>query len=424
MITQVDVKQPTVLKFRKTELGLSELLVILFVAGLGFFVDVYDLAIFAVVRVASFIGLGISSTQILPTGIFILNMQMLGMIIGGFLWGVLGDKKGRKFTLFGSILLYSIATFLNGFVNSIPTYALLRFIAGIGLAGEVGAAIIIVAEVTPPKYRAYATGIVRGIGLLGAVFACFVGDRLPWRMVYITAGLAGMLLLFARMSIKETNLFVQLLDNTEIKRGSLKLFFSNSKRVLRLIRCVLAAVPQWFLHGVLIAFAPEICHYAGPGMAIITVAAVMLSSSCGQAVGEALSGVFSQFTHSRKLTMLVFMIGAFISTFILLISPVQYYALLCIPIGFFMGYCSVVLTTTAEQFGTNLRSTATTLVPNLFRASAIPITLMFSSLIPSCGAINSAMITGGLCFAMAFISILFMEETFAKELDFVEIAND
>ena len=212
---------------------------------------------FAVVRVTSFVSLGVSASQLLSTGIFILNMQMLGMILGGFIWGILGDKKGRKFTLFGSIFLYSIATFLNGFANSIPAYAALRFLAGIGLAGEVGAAIIIVAEVTPPKYRAYATGLVRGLGLLGWVLACLVGDRLPWRMVYITAGIAGILLLFARMSIKETNLFVNLLDQTEIKRGSLRLFLSDSKRLLKLIRCVLAGVPQWFVHGCINRFCPR-----------------------------------------------------------------------------------------------------------------------------------------------------------------------
>ncbi len=423
MIASTTIEQETLPTNQKDQPKFTEFLVILLIAGLGFMVDVYDLAIFAVVRVTSFISLGVSSAQILPVGIFVLNMQMLGMIVGGFVWGVLGDKKGRKFSLFGSILLYSTATFLNGFVNSIFGYAVLRFLAGIGLAGEVGAAIIIVAEVTPAKYRTYATGFVRALGLLGAVLAALVGDRLPWRMVYITAGLAGLLLLFARMAIKETSLFLRLLDNTEIQRGSLKFFLSSKKRLLRLIRCVLAAIPQWFVHGVLIAFAPEICR-AGSGAAVITVASVMLYSSCGQAAGELFSGIFSQLTHSRKIPMIIFVFAAFIITIILLRSPVQHYTLLFIPLGFFAGYCSVVLTTTAEQFGTNLRSTATTLVPNFFRASAIPITIMFSSLIPSYGTINSAVLTGGLCFAIALISILCMEETFARELNFVEVEAD
>ena len=230
----------------KLKLRLAEIISILLIAALGFCVDVYDINIFSVVRIASFVSLGVPAAQILSIGIFILNMQMLGMIVGGFIWGILGDKKGRKFALFGSILLYSIATFFTGFVHSIFAYAVLRFIAGIGLAGEVGAAIIIVAEVTPSKYRTYATGFVRGLGLLGAILACLVGDRLPWRLVYITAGLGGLLLLLARMSIKETVLFVKLLENPRVKRGSLKLFFSDTKRLLRLIRCFLAGVPQWF----------------------------------------------------------------------------------------------------------------------------------------------------------------------------------
>jgi MFS transporter, putative metabolite:H+ symporter len=420
MNTSMSIEQSGTSEIKKEQFDLREFLLILFVAGLGFFIDVYDIAIFSIVRVSSFISLGVSSTQMLPTGIFILNMQMLGMIVGGFLWGILGDKKGRKFTLFGSILLYSIATFLNGFVNSIPAYAALRFLAGIGLAGEVGAAIIIVAEVTPPKYRAYATGAVRALGILGAVLACLIGDRLPWRMVYLTAGIAGILLLLARISIKETPLFLQILNNKEVKRGSIKLLLTNSKRLRRLAGCGFAALPFWFVPGILTSFAPEICHHTGAGAIVVTVAAVKLCSSGGEAFGEVSSGIFSQLTHSRKLPMLIFTIAGIISTFILLSSPVQYYALLCIPVGFFIGYTSVVLTSTAEQFGTNLRSTSTTLVSNFFRASAIPITLMFSWLIPLFGTMHSAMIIGGLCFALALVSILFMEETFAKKLNFVE----
>jgi hypothetical protein len=258
------------------------------------------------------------------------------------------------------------------------------------------------------------------MGLLGAILACLVGDRLPWRLVYISAGVAGLLLLIARLSIKETNLFVKLLDQKEIKRGSLTLLFSNGKRVFRLARCTLAAVPQWFLHGVLIAFAPEICRGAGGASLLVSVGAVMLCSSCGQTVGELVAGVFSQLTHSRKLPMLVFLTCAAVSTVILLKGPIQYYAFLCIPIGFFIGYCSVVLTTTTEQFGTNLRSTASTLVPNFFRASAIPITLLFSNLSVTMGMINGTLATGSICFGLALISIIFMQETHAKDLDFIE----
>ena len=171
----------------------------------------------------------------------------------------------------------------------------------------------------------------------------------------------------------------------------------------------------------LIAFAPEICRGADPTSAVVKVATVMLCSSCGQVFGEVLAGVISQLIHSRKLVMLVFTSAGAITSIVLLKGAIQYYALLCIPVGFFMGYASVVLTTTAEQFGTNLRATATTLVPNFFRASAIPITLLFSLLSSSSmGIINSTLVTGAICFALALISILFMEETYAKDLDFIE----
>jgi len=280
-----------------------------------------------VVRVPSLLSIGVSQEELLAKGLFLLNMQMAGMIVGGVLWGILGDKRGRKSVLFGSILLYSIATLSNGFVNSLPLYAILRLLAGIGLAGEVGAAMTIAAEVTPKKYRAYGTAAVAGLGVAGELLASYVGGILPWRMAFITAGVGGLVLLLARMSMKETILFERAARNASVERGNFMLLLMDKDKIMRVLRCSMAAVPLWF----------------------------------------------------------------------------------------------AVITSTAEQFGTNLRSTATTLVPNMVRASTIPITLVFGLISSNLGTLNAALITGCLCFFGAAISIAFMDETFGKDLDFIEI---
>ncbi len=282
-------------------------------------------------------------------------------------------------------------------MNSLPVYAFLRFIAGIGLASEVGAAMTIAAEATPAKYRAFGTAVIRALGVLGGLLACLVGDRLPWRTAYLTAGIAGFILLFARMSIKESSRFLRLLENKEAKLGSIKLFFHKG-RVLRLLRGVLTVVPFWFAYGILISFAPEVCHGAKTNGINITVALVAMYFSVGAFFGEVYSGTLSQLLRSRKQAIFIFLAGALAISTALYLSPAKYYAMLCLPLGFFISYNAVVYTSVAEQFGTNLRSTASTLTPNFVRASAIPITLLFSYLATTYGALNSAMIAGSLCF--------------------------
>ncbi len=289
-----------------------------------------------------------------------------------------------------------------------------------GSAGEVGAAITIASEVTPAKYRGYATGAVRAFGLSGALLASLAGDRLPWRIAYIIAGAAGFLLLFVRMSIKETAIFANIVHDQSIELGSLRLLFLDKSRLLRLTRCILAAVPYWFVVGVIIAFAPEICSRAEHGAVIVTVAAVVFSDSIGRVIGEMSGGALSQILRKRKLAILICLSGCAALCLAILKSSPNLYVLLCMPLGLSMGFFTVVLTSTAEQFGTNLRSSATSVVANFVRASAIPITLLFSALAVNFGMINSAIIVGGLCFTAAFISVLFMDETFARDLNFVE----
>ncbi len=420
MAVEPAVIKTTGAEAKTSQAKLTELIFILLIAGTGFFVDVYDIVLFSVLRVPSLASLGVTKSQMMTSGVFLLNMQLVGMIVGGFIWGVIGDKKGRKASLFGSIFLYSLATFLNGFVTSLPAYAILRFLAGLGLAGEVGAALTIAAEVTPAKYRGYGTAFVRGLGALGGVLACVAGAAMSWQVAYITAGLMGFVLLLARMSIKETDLFVRVLADKEAKRGSIKLLLCNKDRLLRLVRCVLAVVPFWFVFGILVSFAPEVCSGGRNGAAVASVAAAAMYFSIGAVFGESLSGTLSQVLHSRKLAMYIFLFAALAASAVLLVSPGKYYAILCLPLGFLIAYNVVVNTSTAEQFGTNLRATATTLAPNFVRASAIPITLLFSFLATKIGATEGAMIAGAICFICAIVSIWFMPETFAADLDFIE----
>jgi putative MFS transporter len=395
----------------------SDMIFMLAIAGLGSMVDIYDLATFGVVRIQSLSSLGVTGENLLSAGVTLLNWQMAGMALGGLLWGALGDKYGRRSVLLGSILLYSIATVANAFVNSVETYSMARFFTGLGLAGEVGAAMTIAAEVTPRKFRAYGTAGVATFSTLGAILATFSGQYLPWRTAYLTAGAAGFVLLLARFSLKETAFFLKMKTIT-IERNSVSILFSNRARLLRTWRCVLAAAPLWFAIAVLVSFGPEITSHGAT--TTLTVASCIFFGSIGESLGECISGVVSQLMHSRRRAMFCFLALGSICAFILLNCPANFYAQLCLPLSLFFGYWSVAMTTTAEQFGTNLRATATTLVPNLVRASAIPMTFMFSQLSTSIGARNAALITGGCCFIAAAISIYCMEETAGKDLDYIE----
>lgn len=388
------------------------------VAGLGFLVDVYDVLLFAVLRVPSLVDLGVTSNKTLDVGIQILNMQMIGLLVGGIVWGVIGDKFGRRSALFGSIACYSIANLLCSFVHSIETYEILRFVAGFGLAGEVGAAMTVAAELTPAKYRTFGTAFVSVMGVLGSLLASWSGASLPWRTAYLVAGGAGLVLLCIRASMKDTAMFEKMKAVPQLERGSLMLLISSPKRLLRMLCCVLAALPLFFVFGVLVSFAPEL--HQDQASSATAVATVAVFYSIGETVGECVSGVLSQLARSRKLIMLLFQIGALICTVLVFCSSASTYAYLCLPLGFFVGYWALVITSTSEQFGTNIRSTATTIVPNLMRACHIPINLLFASLAATFGSYHAAAGIATLSYVLGFICVLAMEETFGKELDFFE----
>jgi MFS family permease len=395
---------------------------VLVIAGLGFLVDVYDLLLFAVVRVPSLTDLGVAPNQILSVGVDLINAQMVGLLLGGLIWGVLGDYKGRRAALFGSILIYSFANILNAYVTSVPLYMVLRLIAGIGLAGEVGAAMTIAAEVMPPKYRTYGTAAVSLLGVAGTLLASWAGSALPWRTAYMSAGFAGLALLGLRISMKDTELFEKTRKREGVDRNILLLLVRSPLRLLKAARCVLSALPLFFVFGIIVTFAPEINKNSSSEL--VSVARVAMFYSIGETAGELLSSILSQISKSRKKVILAFQLCALAMTMVVFFrSTLETYAYLTLPLGFFVGYWALALTTTAEQFGTNVRSTVTTIVPNLMRACNIPLNLTFASLAASHGVNTAVAWLAGGSFFLSIVSTLTMEETFAKDLDFVETST-
>jgi MFS transporter, putative metabolite:H+ symporter len=404
--------------------------ILIAVAALGYFVDVYDLILFGVVRNPSLASLGLNKAQQLAQGLTLFNIQMAGMLIGGILWGVWGDKKGRKSVLFGSILMYSTANALNGlvqntsFLDAISQYGILRFIAGIGLAGELGAGITLVNETLPKEKRGIGALLIAGTGALGAVTAAVVGgysqDPEWWRTCYFIGGGMGLFLLILRFGTFESLLFQNVEKN--VQKGNFFSLFNNWERFKKYFYCILIGLPVWFVVGILVLAAPEMSKALNIQGEILGGKTIMFCYA-GLSLGDFLSGVVSQILKSRKKTIYIFVGLAVVFTVIYLnafgISANNFY-ILCFILGFFGGYWAVFVTMSSEQFGTNIRATVTTTVPNFVRGALIPITIGFKALIPSYGLLHSAMIVGAICFAAALWATSQVKETFTKDLDYVE----
>ena len=391
------------------------------VAALGYFVDIYDLLLFSIVRVQSLKDLGVSDAGMLNQGIYLINMQMGGLLIGGILWGILGDKKGRLSVLFGSILIYSLANIANGFVTSVDQYAILRLVAGIGLAGELGAGITLVAEVLPKEIRGYGTSLVASVGLLGAVLAYFIAEQFAWRNAYFIGGGLGLMLLVMRVSVFESGIFTQVKEQA-VARGNFLHLFSSKKQFLKYLRCILIGLPVWFVAGILMTFSPEFgkeLHLNGP---IVAGKAVMWEY-IGLSIGDLSSGILSQYFSSRKkvLGMFLALTAALVVVylFVPLHSTTAFYAV-CSCLGFAVGYWALFVTIAAEQFGTNLRATVATTVPNFVRGSINIMTPLFLLFRGEFGIIQGAGLLGLLTLAIAFLGLWKMEETFGKDLNFLE----
>ena len=415
----------------------NSLVIPLLVAALGYFVDIYDLLLFSIIRVPSLKNLGLTDAQITSSGEHIISVQMIGLLLGGIVWGIIGDKAGRLRVLFGSILLYSLANIANGFVHNVDQYAWVRFIAGLGLAGELGAGITLVSELVSKEKRGVATSLVAGIGLLGAIAAFLIKlefvkqDNTGWQTCYFIGGGLGILLLLLRISVFESGMFQQI-KNTDVQRGNFLMLFNNGKRLRKYLLSILIGLPTWYVIGILITFSKEFgsaMHIVQP----IDAGKAVMFAYAGIAVGDVSIGLVSQALKSRKKALYIYYALAIL--FITLFFTAQYNGssqtmyVLCAALGFSMGFWAIFVTIGAEQFGTNLRATATTTIPNFVRGTLPLLILLFKylrsvfsqhSFTADSSYITSAEIIGVIVIVIGLLATIAIEETFGKDLNFIE----
>jgi len=399
--------------------------IIVIVASLGYFVDIYDLLLFGIVKNPSLMDLGITDeSQLFSKGIYLLNMQMAGMLLGGVFFGIMGDKRGRLSTLFITISLYSLATIANGFVRNVEQYAWLRLIAGFGLSGELGVGVTLVSEVMSKESRGMGASIVSGIGIAGAAFGYLVAEQFNWRIAYWTGGGLGLLLLLFRIVVYESGMYEKV-KTSNVKRGQFLSLFTSGIRFKKFILCILIGIPAWYIVSVLIinapSFAKEALHISGEVKGSTSV----MIHYMGASLGSFIFGFIMARLHSRKKTIIlgVVMVAVFTAVYFLLIgasNSLMYITLFClgIPMG---GLWAVFITTTSEQFGTNLRATVTTSAPNFVRGATIPILFLLSVLRQYTNDLwFSGVMVGVLFLSVALIAAFFIPETYNKELDYIE----
>ncbi|WP_149242419.1 MFS transporter [Dyadobacter sp. 32] len=392
------------------------------VAALGYFVDIYDLLLFGIVRLPSLASLGLSEADISKVGASILNWQMTGLLIGGILWGVLGDKKGRLSVLFGSIITYSLANIACGFVQDPTTYKILRFIAGIGLAGELGAGITLVSEILPKHLRAIGTSLVAGIGLLGAVVAYFTVEFFDWRYAYFIGGGLGISLLLLRIGVFESGIFKDLKNQKHIEKGNFFSLFTNRDRLIRYLKCIGIGLPTWFVIGILATFSNEFGKALGITEAVKPGLSIMWCY-VGLSIGDLCSGFLSHWLESRKRAVFYLMLFTLVFSGVYLYGGINKAAHLYAVAGFLgfgIGYWAMFVTIGAEQFGTNLRATAATTIPNMVRGTVVLMTTLFAGFKGSFSTINSGALVGVICFFIGLYCILTVPETHGRDLDFLE----
>ena len=392
------------------------------VAALGYFVDIYDLLLFQIVRVDSLKDMGLSIAQVKSEGEFIISVQMIGLLLGGIIWGVMGDKKGRLSVLFGSIVLYSIANIINGFVQTPNQYALTRFFAGIGLAGELGAGITLVSELVSKEKRGVSTSLVAGIGLTGAVVAYCISQNFNWRICYFIGGGLGFCLLLLRISVFESGMFTKLKE-MDVQRGNFFMFFTNKIRFKKYLLAILIGLPTWYVIGILVAFSNDFGKAFGFSEEVMPKKSTMFAYAA-IAIADIMVGLISHWLRSRKKVLFIFYGLTVISIGLYFIQQNGTAAgmyLICAAMGFSVGFWAIFVTMAAEQFGTNLRSTATTTVPNMVRGALPLMFLLFKTLQSVTGNyITAGWITGLVVMAISFTAAWFTEETFGKDLNYVE----
>jgi putative MFS transporter len=386
-------------------------------AGLGYFVDIFDLLLLSVLRVSSLEALGADPFE---DGVLLQNVQLVGMMLGGIAWGMLGDRRGRLTVLFGSIFLYSAATLANAFVTSLDQYLVLRFIAGFGLAGELGAGLTLVSELVEARSRGVATTLVATLGVLGAVAAALVGELVDWRTAYAIGGVMGFMLFALRVGLRESGMFRRTARTT--RRGDFLRLFHGRERALRYLRAILIGVPIWYVVPIFITFAPEFARALGTSEPVVPGRAV-LAFYVATSLGDLTSGLLSQKLHSRRkamglyLGLLVLGVPAYLA--LGMHGAAAFYAG-CAWLGFASGYWAVTVSAAVEQFGTDLRATVGTSVPTFIRVSGVPMTLAFQALRPALGIVTAACLVGAAAFALALWALAHQAETYARDLDFVE----
>jgi MFS transporter, putative metabolite:H+ symporter len=393
------------------------------IAALGYFVDIYELLLFSIVRKPSLLGIGVE--DLLEASTKVINWQMTGLLLGGILWGVIGDKKGRLSVLFGSILLYSVANFATGYVQTVEQYAWARFIGGIGLAGELGAGITLVSELLPRSKRGMGTSLVAGIGLLGAVFAYFIFKLTnDWRLCYKIGGVLGIGLLLLRVSIMESLMFNKA-KLANVQRGNFFMFFNNKLRFKKYLNAILIGLPTWYVIGILLTLSDKFAMNLFANSNIDAGEATMFGY-IGISLGDIAIGFVSQYFRSRKKALYIFY-GLTIIACGLYFSPfnttdtTMYF--ICGMLGFSSGFWAIFVTMGAEQFGTNLRATAATTIPNMVRGALPLMNMLFLDLFQknmNLSFITSGIVTGIIVIIIALVAASYTEETFMKKMNFFE----
>jgi putative MFS transporter len=405
---------------------------LILVAALGYFVDIYDLVLFGMERIASLKDilskLNLSETQlneqITTVGAQLLSYQMLGMLVGGLFWGILGDKKGRLTVLFGSIIMYSLANIANGFVTDTFWYAILRFVSGFGLAGELGAGITLVSESMHKEKRGIGTTIVASVGLLGAVVAGVTTILVNnWRASYFIGGGLGLLLLFLRIGVFESGMFDHMKKDEGIKKGNFLFLFSKPKLFFKYLNIILIAIPVWFVMFFLVQFAPDMCKALGMTNGPTEARLSIMIAYIGITIGDVASGLLSQKLKSRKKVLALFIFLTFLMSVVYYLfantNIIVFYTIIFF-IGFATGYWAVFMSAASELFGTNIRATVTTTAPNFVRGSVTIMALINASIKPSVGLVYSSIYIGIVVFILAFLANYFLEETFSKDLNYTE----
>lgn len=400
------------------------------VASLGYFVDIFDLQLFNIVSQASLKGIGITDpAQLAEYDYTLFLWQMSGMLIGGLVWGILGDIKGRRKILMGSILIYSLANIANAFVTDIHWYAFVRLLAGIGLAGELGAAITLVNEILKKESRGYGTMVIVTMGALGAVAAVYINKLdlsvfglAQWQVMYIVGGLLGLLLLTLRAGTHESEMFEEV-KKTAVSKGNFFMLFANRKRAMRYLACIAMGLPVWFCVGVLVKFSNKFATLGGATDGTFEVGQAIVFTYLGLSAGDLISSYLSQLFKNRKRVVLGYLIACVVIVLLFLLGSgfsVTFYYFLCFLIGAATGYWALFVTIASETFGTNIRATVTTTVPNFVRGATVPIVLSFKSLSGAWGEVNAALVVGGICLLLSLLSLLVLPETFGKDLQFLE----